>query len=106
GLNRLVIDLRCLQSVNLLNLIHEVGLYGIRSENIQYFFRRNRSIGKLLAGFHIVVLLNKNMLGQRNKIGLLGLAIFTFNNYFLFPALTPAKSDDTINFRYRSRITW
>src|SRR5699024_425143 len=103
-LNMLVVDPHSLQAIYLLDLIHKIRLYSIGTHNIEDLLGGNRTVGKLLAGFYIVVLLDKNMLRQRDQICFLRLAVLAFNNDFLFTAFTPAHAHDTVNFRYGGRV--
>ena len=67
----LVVDLHTLQAVHCLNLVHDILLSLDRSEYIEDVAGRNSTVGKGSAGLYIVVLLNKNLLGQRHQIVLL-----------------------------------
>ena len=67
----LVIDLHALQTVNLLNLIHDVLLNLDRTEYVENVGRGYGAVGKTGSGPYVVVLLNEYLLGHRHEIGFL-----------------------------------
>ena len=83
----LVVDLHTLQTVNVLNLVHNVILNGSRALDIKDISRCNSTIRERCTGANEVVLLNKNLLRERNEIVLhlselrchLNLAVTTLN---------------------------
>ena len=77
NLEVLVIDLHTLETVNLLDFIDNVFLHLDRSENVENVRRGDCSVRKPHAGLHVVVLLNKYLLGKRYEVSLFlsGLAL-------------------------------
>ena len=100
----LVVDLHTLQTVNFLNLIHDVLLYLHGTLDVQDVGRGERTFGKRRTGFHVVVLLCQNLLGCGDEI----LFLFTRLGGDVHATVTTfellLEGDHTVDFGYDSRI--
>ena len=105
NLEVLIVDLHTLQTVNVLYLINDVLLHGCWTFDCQDIRWCNFTVRQGCASTNSVVLLNKNLTWQRNKI----LALLTglrCNNNLTVTTLQFAHSYLTINFRNNSRCWW
>ncbi len=66
NLEMLVVDLHTLQTINRLDLVHDVFLGLYRTENTENVGRGDTAVGQPGTGLDVVVLLNQDLLGQRN----------------------------------------
>ena len=67
----LVVDLHTLHAVDVLNLVDDIFLHGSGTLDVEDIGRSDGSVGKRRSGTHIVVFLNKDLLGERHKVLLL-----------------------------------
>ena len=68
----LIVYVHALQTVNLLDLAHEVILQSFGSENTQDVVRVQRPVHERFARFHVVAVLNVDMRTARNVVFALG----------------------------------
>ena len=96
-LEMLVVDLHTLQTVNRLDLVDDVVLGLDRSEDVEDVGRRGATVGQLGAGLDVVVLLDEDLLGERNEIVHL-LSGFVLDDDFAVAPLDLAHKYLTVDF--------
>ena len=99
----LVVNLHTLQTIHILNLIHDIFLYGSRPLDGQNIGRSDYTVGKRGSGTHGIVLLHQNLLGQRHKILAL-LAGLGCNDYLTVTTLYLTHRHLTVNLGNDSRV--
>ena len=71
----LVVDLHTLETINRLDLVHDILLGLYRAEYTENVGRGDAAVGQPGTGLDVVVLLNQDLLGQRNQIVLFSTAL-------------------------------
>ncbi len=93
----LVIDGHTLKAVYLLDLIDQVFLYSTGAEDSQDVFRRNLTIRQRIACADKVILVDEEVLRERNQIGLRLCTVTARDDDFLRTTLTTTEADDTVD---------
>ena len=99
----LIIDLHTLQTVYILNFIHNIFLYSCRTFNCQNICWSSSTVRQRSTCTYIVIFLNQNLFGQCNKI-LLHFTCFRSYDDFTVTTLDLTHCNLTVNFRNDSRI--
>ena len=93
----LIINLHTLQTVNVLNLVHNIFLHGRRTFDSQDVRRCDSTVRQRSTGAYIVVLLNQNLLGQRYEV-LLHFTGLGSNDDFAITAFHLTHGNLTVDF--------
>ena len=101
----LIVNLNTLQTVYILNFVHDVLLYCCRTFNSQDISRSDSTIWQRSSGTYIVVFLNKDLLWQSHKV-LLHIACLRCNDNFTVTTFNLTHRNLTIDFWNNSRIRW
>ena len=99
----LIVNLHTLQTVYILNFIHDIFLYSRRTFDRQNISRSGSTIRQRSTGTNVIVLLYKNLFRQRNKI-FLHFTGLRSNDDLTITTFHLTHSYLTIYFRYNSRI--
>ena len=99
----LVVNLHTLQTIYVLNFVHDIFLYGSRTLNRQDVSRSDGTIRQWSTCTNVVVFLYKDLLGQVHQI-LLHFAGLRCHHDFAVTTLDLTHRDFTVDFRYHRRI--
>ena len=93
----LVVNLNTLHTVNVLYLVDDILLNGCRAHDVKDIVGGDCTVGQWCAGTYIVVLLNKYLFGQGDKV-FLDLAEFGGDRNFVVATFYLAEMNLTVDF--------
>ena len=103
--NVLIIDPHTLQTINFLDLIHHIFLYGKWSFDRKDIRRRCLAITQWRTRFHEVTILHQDLAGQWHKV-FSDHAIFCFHDDLPVTTFDRTEGYNTIDFANNSRVAW